>query len=115
VPDTEQPALDVPFEVCLDAALNIDRRLALYSAAMLNAGVNSGPLGFCWYSQSLPYLTLRMQDSSQRETTTEYFVLCGLTPGCQYPWATLLQRLVWQDDTEENLLAAFEDWHALRP
>jgi len=114
IPDAEKPEMETPFEVCAEAAFDVDKRLALYSAAMLNTGVNNGPMGLCWYSRTLPYLTLRMLDSSQRETSREYFLLCGWTPGEQYPWVGPNQRIVWEDDTEGHLVAAFQQWLARR-
>lgn len=107
VPDVENPQLDTAFDVLDD--LSVDMRLALYETAMLNMGVNNGPMGLCCYSAQ-PLLAFKFISKAQYATSAEYFTRIGFPPGSQFPWFGKHQRIVWEDDDEQVLWRSFQRW-----
>jgi hypothetical protein len=113
VPDTDNLQEFGGFESYREASLNPDIRLALYTNATLNLGINNGPMAMCVYS-SLPYLVFRMHDESFQETSADFLKKNYLPVGSQLPWSRQHQRLVWEDDTAENIIKHFERWEMRR-
>jgi hypothetical protein len=96
----------------LEAALHLDWRALLYSAAVCNLGVSNGPM---WFALALdaPVLMLRPTTDRANHTATDaYFRGCGIEPGGQIPGSPAHQRLAWAEDTTENILAAFDEFMA---
>jgi hypothetical protein len=112
VPDTDEtieglPSLMNGLITFPEAAWNIGLRMALYERACLNMGVNTGPMGLCWLNESTHYVTIKMAPEGVPQTTLEFFRSLGFEPGQSLPFATPRQELVWQDDTFEEIQAAF--------
>lgn len=103
VPDTEDAAQHGGPGAL--AAINPDLRAALYESALVNIGVNTGPMGLCTYGTA-PYIMIKMV-ADWVATTPQFFERIGLPVGSQFPWAGENQRLVWEDDTDKNLMAAW--------
>jgi hypothetical protein len=112
VPDTEEtmtgiaPALH-DFPLLPEAAWNVGLRMALYQRAFLNMGVNTGPMGLCWLNATTRYATLKMATPDVPQTTLAYFRELGFEPGGSLPFATPLQRLIWEDDSRDVIERVF--------
>lgn len=81
-------------------------RAALYSLADLNAGVSNGPM---WMSifMDAPTLMLRpTTDAAGACYDAAFFARCGVPGGGQLPESPGYQRLVWEEDTVENIVRA---------
>lgn len=87
----------------------IDDRARLYSRAALNVGISNGPM---WMSIFMDAPTLML-----RPTTNEaggcyddtFYSRYGIRRGDQLPTSPPHQRLVWEEDTCENIVRAVED------
>jgi len=101
------------FDTYPRASENVYVRAALYERAFVNMFVGNGPSIWCIFSDS-PYLIFKQlvpelpnwahgHPSGWREQD-------HMEVGDQYPWATPLQRLAWEDDTFEGLSRTFEDF-----
>jgi hypothetical protein len=87
--------------------LDPDLRLALYEGALMNCVGNNGPQELLKFSDA-PYLAFgQALTEGWKDHFRKYF---GLEPGAQLPWAGRHQRLVYEPDTAENLIAEF--WRA---
>ena len=107
IPDTERAGRGEPLGGI--AAINPDVRLALYEGAAMNLGVNNGPLSLCWYTDC-PHLTFKMVTPGWPSTEQSFFERQGFPVGSQYPLSRADQKLIWQDDTFENIRNAFDAW-----
>lgn len=97
-----------PYLTSPGASRNLKERAGLYRRAYLNLGVSNGPM---WFAVALDARLLMMRPSTEGaggpfdiQFMTEY----GLPPGEQLPTSPPYQRLVWQDDTAENIINAFD-------
>src|SRR6185312_15262811 len=105
-PDTAQIFGGVPPEfdglpVFHEAAVAVGLRMALYERAYLNLGVNNGPMGLCWLNRRTRYITFKILSEAAAQTTPEYMEFLGFEIGQSLPFATPLQRWVWEEDTLE--------------
>lgn len=80
-----------------EAANNILVRMSLYEGAKMNYFVPNGPAALCWYSDA-PYMTFKMNKCDQ-----EHMKKIKMSPGSQIAWANENQKLIWEDDTFENM------------
>jgi hypothetical protein len=87
-------------------ALSVDLRAALYQRAAMNLMVCNGPSALCWYTGA-PILQF---GAGQGEDWRKHYEFLGLRDGANMPWASADQRLVYQPDTFENLVDAFDQW-----
>jgi hypothetical protein len=113
VPDTEQTIEGLPsfmdgMLVFSEAAWSVGARMALYELAYLNMGVNTGPMGLCWLNERAHYVTLKMAPAGVPQTTVDFFCSLGFAPGESLPFATPTQELVWEDDSLDAILHAFD-------
>lgn len=98
---------DVP--TFIEASRELRWRAWLYQHAGLNAGISNGPM---WMSIFMDAPTLML-----RPTTNEaggcyddwFFAEHGLPHGSQLPTSQSHQRLVWQEDTCDNIVRAVEE------
>jgi hypothetical protein len=95
---------------CPEASVDLDRRLALYSVAKTNLGVVNGPLGLCWATTTIPYLTMWTDAPGYACYNDEWLKgYIGFGLGEQFPWADpRKQRIVWKNDTRKNILDAYD-------
>lgn len=111
IPDTDPTAERFPespdFALCSEAAWNLGLRFGLYESAYVNLGVNNGPMGLCWLNDRTRYITFKMLSESVPQATTEYMQHLGFEIGRSLPFATPLQKWVWEDDTLEVIEREF--------
>lgn len=100
---------------CEDAPINLEHRMALYCGADMNMGVAQGPMALCVFSDA-PYITL---NQNPKDTTgkAQYDIdrlleKTGFPPGSQYAFRTDRQILVWEPDSYENIVRAYERMQA---
>lgn len=115
IPDTE----DVyerfeDFRTLPQAALDVQFRIAVYDSAMLNIGINTGPMTLCLYSKR-PMLYFKALGETF-ETSAEFWIKwCGLQPGQQPPWFNDRQRIIWEaNDDHETLIHYIKKWLDVR-
>jgi hypothetical protein len=92
-----------------EAAEDLDRRLALYSVAKMNLGVVNGPMGLCWATSTIPYITM-WTDVPGYGCYDDGWLRghIGFGHGEQFPWADAsIQRIEWKNDTRANIMAAY--------
>lgn len=83
--------------------LHLHDRMKLYAGAYLNMMVINGPLTLCLHSDA-PYVSMRTIGCERSGSTSPAFSKAnGITPGFQFPWANINQRLSYLDDTCENI------------
>jgi hypothetical protein len=113
VPDTNDTIEGLPTElreltVFVEAAWNIGLRMALYEHAFLNLGVNNGPMGLAWLNARVRYATLKIETADVPQSSIEFIRSFGFEPGKSLPFASPLQKWVWEDDTEEVIMRTFQ-------
>jgi len=100
-------------ETCPIASKDILARAALYELAKANLFVANGPCELAKFSDR-PYLIfIHVEpDGSAYKANTPKFVRegIGIEVGDQLPWSAPNQRLIWLDDTYNNISTA---WRAL--
>ena len=96
---------------CEDAPINVEHRMALYAHADMNLGVAQGPMALCIFSDA-PYITLNQNppdpNGEAQYDINKLLVKTGFPPGSQYAFRTDRQILVWEQDSFENIVAAYE-------
>lgn len=101
----------IGFETCPEAAISLAMRMALVEQSKCNLYVSNGPCTLGYFSDR-PWLTFVQAeaDGAIYEANTPAFwrIRNGLDVDEQYPWSTPNQRLIWQPDTYENIVAAWE-------
>lgn len=88
---------------------DLPSRALLYRWASLNVGVSNGPM---WMSIFMGAPTLMLRPTTHAAGgcyDNHYYTRCGLPPGSQLPTSPPYQRLVWQEDTCENIVRAVEE------
>jgi hypothetical protein len=97
-------------EICAMASMALDVRLALYRSAKMNFFVSNGPCVLATYTSDIPYLCF-MKSPHDYPCHAPNWVEqhMGIPYGGQFPWATERQRLVWADDTPENIAEAWAE------
>jgi hypothetical protein len=107
--DTDKAAEPIPgFEV-FGGTRDVFLRAALYEQSKCNCFVSNGPLGWALFG-SRPFLafhTVTPDEPSDCNTPMWWARYMGISAGEQYPWSLPQQRLVYADDTFENMRAAW--------
>ena len=86
-----------------DSSLSLHDRMTLYAGAYMNMMVINGPLTLCIHSDA-PYVSMRTIGCERSGSTSPAFSKAnGITPGFQFPWANLNQKLSYLDDTADNI------------
>ncbi len=93
------------------ASRQLERRATLYREAAVNLGANGGPL---WFALALDARTMIFRPTAKGHpaSSLDYLAACGIPMGGQIPGAPAYLRLVWADDTADEILAAFDDFTA---
>ena len=92
------------------AAENITARARLYAASAVNMFISNGPAWLA-LAMDVPVIMLRpVNDFLRGPFGSEAFAANGVPYGEQIPGAPPYQRLVWQDDTAENIMSAFHSY-----
>lgn len=90
-------------------AVNIDDRAVVYASAALNVGISNGPM---WMSifMGAPTLMLRPTTNAAGGCYDDrFYAQHGLPRGSQLPTSPPHQRLVWEEDTADNIVRAVEE------
>jgi hypothetical protein len=102
------------FETCAEASIDLHCRLALYEAAKINMFVSNGPSSLGLYSRWpwLTFIKVEPEGHGYAPATASFWKdNVGVEVGSQYPWSSADQRIIWSDDTYENLVDAWEYLH----
>ncbi len=103
---------DIHFVTYTAAAKDLHMRVALYERAKANLFVANGPCILAAFMDK-PWLTftpVEADDSPYKANTPAFWRMhVGIDIGEQYPWSRPDQRIVWQPDTYENIVAAWDD------
>jgi hypothetical protein len=103
--------------VCRQASVDLDLRLALYDAAVMNCSSSGGPFVANLFDDSRPYLYfMKVHEEAWRvvdgvrhwQPDQKFFEGQSLPPGTQYPLSNLRRRIVWEEESAERLIAEFE-------
>ena len=104
--------LDV-FETYPAASVDLGERLSLYEAAKANLFISNGP-GVLALFGSKPWLQfIPIGDEGQEfaaNTASFWRDKMGVEPPGQFPWSKPDQRIVWQEDSYENIVAAWDEF-----
>jgi len=117
IQDTEYAASftlpeDVPAFVFPEATLDIRLRLALYTQAFMNLGVNNGPLIVAMFSSS-PLSIVKQVVESVSQSSTALLRQHGFEPGHQPPFFSDQQHIFWDlNDDFDALCSAFTTMEA---
>lgn len=99
-----EPLAGIPTDP--QAACQIRARAELYASAWLNLFVSNGP---AWLSMAMDLPTVIFRPGDERLGRAfgrEHFRRCGIEWGGQMPGSPAYQRLVWSDDTADNIIEA---------
>lgn len=102
--DSEKGGGDFP------EAMNAAIRMALYECAADNLGVNNGPMWMAITNDKVRACIFRVAQHDNATTSPAYFEHCGLPKGSQP--GNPNHRLVWEDDTAEAIVLAFNERNA---
>lgn len=94
------------------AATEIHARARLYRAARCNMFVSNGP---AWLAMACDAPALILKPTCEalgRCYDSAWFKRCGIEPGGQFPGTAPHHRLVWEEDTWPNIVAAFRNFIA---
>lgn len=117
IPETDEAATfelpdDVPAHLFREAALDVRLRLALYSEAFLNMGVNNGPLALAIFAP-VPLAMVKKVVETIPQASSEVLRAHGFEPGLQPPFLNRSQKIFWEHgDGFEDLCAAFAEMEA---
>lgn len=110
--DTAKADEPIPGFACIPmASKDLLWRMSVYEGAKANLFKSNGPVTLAVYSDRpwLQFVETTDELSTYRPNRPEFWeTAMGVKPPEQYPWSAPNQRLVWADDTYENLVAA---WH----
>lgn len=100
------------FETCPQASRHLLTRAALYEQAKCNLFVANGPATMAQFGTK-PWLMFVVVDPADPYVCNRpewWKTYHGIEAGKdQLPWCTPQQRIVWADDTFENIMSAFDN------
>lgn len=109
VPDTHGRGI-LGREELAPAAWDVDLRLALYEGAVLNLGVQNGPMALLMFAlEKCPYIIFQKPDEASPGTQEAFMAAQGIKHGDQWTdngWT------LWEEDSPENVLRAVRKWFA---
>ena len=95
---------------CFDLALySIPMRMALYESCALNLFVSQGTAHLAYFSQQCSFLVFKILNPAASTANEEFLIKNGFIPGEQMPFFNETQRFVWEDDSADAIVAAFDD------
>lgn len=112
IPDTERLFETIDFSewelpICVPASLNTELRLALCEHARMNFTVNTGPGTMLLFSKA-PYRYFANLDKTS-ESSRQLWEEIGLPPGSQLSANLTQQKIIWEEDSFENLSRELND------
>ncbi len=94
-------------QISMSASKNLLARASFYSRAVMNLGINNGPM---WMAimMNAPVLMLKPTTNILGGCYDDnFFKHCGLSPGAQLPTSPPYQHIAWLEDTCENIINSF--------
>lgn len=115
IPDSESAMDPSPelsrFHVFTPASWNIGLRLAIYDIALVNMGVNNGPMALLNLTRDSSYIQFRPNSDSSIGNFRHYQNSLGLNVNDpRLPSATKKQLTVWGTDDLPGMKSAFNRW-----
>jgi hypothetical protein len=96
------------------ASVDLGERFSLYEAAKANLFVSNGPGGFAIFASRRPFLMFTPIEDEGCDfiANTPWFWKHknGVEMGDQYPWFAEDQRIIWELDTYESILNAWNTY-----
>ena len=113
VPDTHMTLDSLPpslkgLTVFVEAAWHVHLRAALYEAAYLNLGINTGPMDLCSLNRSCRYIIYKQIVEGDNVGSLEAQLERGIDPRQPFPFATPYQRLVLEPDDLDVIRREFD-------
>lgn len=101
----------VGFETMPEASKNFLGRGALYESAKCNLFVSNGPatLGVFGTRPWLQFVDVTTDEKYLQNRPDWWWLHHGLSKGEQLPWSAPNQRIIWEPDTYEGMVRAWED------
>jgi hypothetical protein len=100
------------FTICPEASKDLQVRCALYQEAKANLFVANGPAILAIHGEKplLMFVPIESEDSDYLPNTPSFWkknydMVAGVD---QYPWSTPQQKIVWDIDSYENIVAAYK-------
>jgi hypothetical protein len=100
------------FRTSPEASFDLHYRAALYEHAKMNLFVSNGPATLAMFSRWAWTMFLKIEPDGHPympNTPAFWREEFGMEVGDQFPWARDDQRIVWSDDSYENLVSAWEN------
>ncbi len=114
VRDTEKAKEGIPnFPTCPAASLDIGQRLSLYESAKINLFVSNGPGALALFGSKpfLQFVKTEPEGSDFTANTPSFWRdKMGVEIGNQYPWCRPDQRIIWEPDSYENIIRAYDEF-----
>lgn len=85
--------------------IHLHERMAIYSAAKMNFFTANGPGILCHCSRN-PYIMFH------KGIDRDYYAKHGWMEDSQLPWAVGYQRMVWLDDSFDNIMGEYDRWRS---
>lgn len=96
---------------CENNPIDLEYRMALYTGSQMNFGIPNGPMSLCIFSEA-PYLSLNQcPDPKGEKVQYDQKTLLekqGFPLGSQFAFKNDRQLLVYEEDTFENIVRAYE-------
>lgn len=99
------------YESCDAALLDVDVRMALYEASVINLGSNSGPMAILFGMES-PYIIFKPCVESSPVANKEFLAAVGFNEGDQF---SSNGKTVWADDEAETIIREVGDFLRTQP
>lgn len=92
--------------------LDLEYRMALYAGADMNLGACNGPMALCCFSDA-PHITMNMNPPKPADDDgydiLNLWMKQRFPPGSQLSFRNERQKMVWETDTYENIVKAYEE------
>ena len=95
------------YNIFFEATWNVQIRAACYQCCFLNIFVGHGPAELCYYNPYTKYISFLKTTSLDYHPNIERS-LVGWQIGKDLPFAKKGQKIVWKDDTFENIKREFK-------
>lgn len=83
-------------------------RAALFEHADAVLGVNAGTMGLAVYNERARYCVFKPLADTPASTADWWASRIGVVEGGEYPWALRHQKIIWEDDNADAILAAYD-------
>lgn len=112
--DTHMADEPLGVATCTAASYDLDFRVAMYRSALCNLFVNNGPAWLCMGADAPMVVYKMISGGGKWEYSRNFWKHFGIVD--QLPGSPSHQRLVWNDNGEENadmILGGFDAWLSL--